>query len=361
MLLLKKISLTQFKNYDFQSFDFTEKIVAITGKNGIGKTNLIDAIHYLCFTKSYFSSTDPQATQFNKEGFRVEGMFEKQNAAQKVTAIYRGAGRKEVSLNDVLYEKFSMHIGQFTCVIIAPDDVELITGGSEERRKFLDTMLSQLDADYLQQLITYTKVLQQRNGLLKTFAETGKTDWSLLDIIDHQLITPAKKIHTRRKEFFASFIPKVQNLYRQIADNNEAVTLQYESQLNEHSFESLIEQFRQKDFALQRTNAGIHKDDLFIQLNGQPFKPVGSQGQRKSLLFALKLAEFDVLKDNKGFAPLLLLDDVFEKLDDERMDNLLQHVCLENEAQVFITDTHEERIKESLGQLAISFQVIELR
>jgi DNA replication and repair protein RecF len=360
MLLLKKISLTQFKNYDFRPFDFTEKIVAITGRNGIGKTNLIDAIHYLCFTKSYFSNTDPQATQFNKEGFRVEGLFEKQGEDQKVVAVYRGTGRKEVSLNDALYEKFSSHIGQFTCVMIAPDDVELIIGGSEERRKFLDTMLSQLDADYLQHLIVYTKVLQQRNSLLRSFAETGKTDWSLLDIIDHQLIQPAKIIHTKRKEFLTSFIPKVQKLYIEIADNNEIVSIQYESQLNDYSFESLIEQFRQKDFALQRTNAGIHKDDLQIQLNGQIFKSVASQGQRKSLLFALKLAEFDILKDNKGFAPLLLLDDVFEKLDDERMDNLLRRVCLENNAQVFITDTHEERIKESLGQLAIPFQVIQL-
>lgn len=361
MLLLKKISLTQFKNYNFSSYDFTEKIVAITGRNGIGKTNLIDAIHYLCFTKSYFSNTDPQATQFTKDGFRIEGNFEKQGEEQKVTAVYRGTGKKEISLNDILYEKFSSHIGKFTCVMIAPDDVELIVGGSEERRKFLDTMLSQLDADYLQQLITYTKVLQQRNSLLRSFAESGKTDWSLLDIIDHQLTLPAKKIHTRRKEFLALFIPKVQKLYTEIADNNETVTLQYESQLNEHTFESLVEQFRQKDFALQRTSAGVHKDDLEIQLNKQNFKSVASQGQRKSLLFALKLAEFDVLKDNKGFAPLLLLDDVFEKLDDQRMDNLLRRVCLENEAQVFITDTHEERIKKSIGQLSVSFQVIELK
>ena len=360
MLLLKKISLTQFKNYAIQSFDFNEKIIAITGRNGIGKTNLIDAIHYCCFTKSYFSSTDAQTTQFNNDGFRVEGIFEKQGEEQKVIAVFRGAGRKEVSLNDVPYEKFSAHIGKFTCVMIAPDDVELIIGGSEERRKFLDTMLSQLDAAYLQQLITYTKVLQQRNSLLKNFAETGKTDWSLLDVIDHQLIEPGRNIFGKRRDFLRHFIPLVQKLYTEIADNNEEVTLQYESQLNQHPFESLTEQFRQKDFALQRTSGGIHKDDLDIQLNKQNFKAIASQGQRKSLLFALKLAEFEVLKNNKGFAPLLLLDDVFEKLDDERMDNLLKRVCIENEAQVFITDTHEQRIKDSLGQLNVPFQIIEL-
>ena len=360
MLLLKKIVLTRFKNYHFQSFEFDKRIVAITGRNGIGKTNLIDAVHYLCFTKSYFSNTDAQTMQFNQEGFRVEGVFEKQGEEQKVVAVYRGAGKKEVSMNDVPYEKFSAHIGKFTCVMIAPDDVELIIGGSEERRKFLDTMLSQLDADYLQQLITYTKVLQQRNSLLKSFAESGNTNRGLLDVIDHQLTEPGKIIFSKRRDFLRHFIPLVQKLYVEIADHNEEVTLEYESQLNYHPFDSLIEQFRQKDFALQRTNAGIHKDDLDIQLNGQNFKTIASQGQRKSLLFALKLAEFEVLKSNKGFAPLLLLDDVFEKLDDQRMDNLLKRVCTENESQVFITDTHEDRIKESLGQLNVPFRVIEL-
>lgn len=360
MLLLKNISLTQFKNYTHQNFAFDKRIVAITGRNGIGKTNLIDAIHYCCFTKTYFTGSDAQITQFNTDGFRIEGIFEKQDELQKVIAVFRGQGKKEVSLNDVLYEKFSAHIGKFTCVMIAPDDVELIIGGSEERRKFLDTMLAQLDAAYLQQLIKYTKVLQQRNSLLRSFAESGKTDWSLLDIIDQQLVEPGQKIYLQRQQFLHDFIPVVQKIYTEIADHNETVTLQYESQLNHHSFESLIEQYRQKDFLLQRTNAGIHKDDLDIELNGQNFKSIASQGQRKSLLFALKLAEFEVLKANKGFAPLLLLDDVFEKLDDQRMDNLLKRVCVENEAQVFITDTHEDRIKESLGQLDVPFQVIEL-
>ena len=361
MLRLKKISLTQFKNYVSQSLEFDKRIVAITGRNGIGKTNLLDAVHYLCFTKSYFSSTDVQAAQFNTDGFRIEGLFEKHQEEQKVVAIYRGPGKKEVLLNDMPYEKFSSHIGQFTCVMVAPDDVELIIGGSEERRKFIDTLLSQIDANYLQQLITYTKVLQQRNSLLKTIAETGKTDWGLLDVLDQQLAEPGKFIFSKRKELLQSFLPYVQKLYAEIAGNSEEVCLTYESQLIHHSFESLTEQFRQKDFILQRTGAGIHKDDLDIRLSNQNFKTIASQGQRKSLLFALKLAEFEVLKNNKGFAPLLLLDDVFEKLDDRRMDNLLKRVCLENETQVFITDTHEDRIKESLGQMGVPFQVIELR
>ncbi|HET9056903.1 MAG TPA: DNA replication and repair protein RecF [Chitinophagaceae bacterium] len=360
MLLLKKISLTQFKNYDSRSFEFANRVVAITGRNGTGKTNLIDAVHYLCFTKSYFTGTDAQTVQFSTDGFRIEGIFEKQGEEQKVVDVYRGNGKKEILLNEVSYEKFSSHIGKFTCVMVAPDDVELIIGGSEERRKFLDTMLAQLDADYLQQLISYTKILQQRNSLLKSFAETGKTDWGLLDVIDYQLLHPCSTIFTKRRDFLEAFIPLVQKTYVDIADNNEEVTIQYESQLKQYSFESLIEQYRQKDFALQRTHAGIHKDDLNINLNGQNFKTTASQGQRKSLLFALKLAEFEVLKNKKGFAPLLLLDDIFEKLDNERMNNLLKKVCVENDVQVFITDTHEERIKKSLGMLNVPFQIVHL-
>ncbi|MEO6732744.1 MAG: DNA replication and repair protein RecF, partial [Ferruginibacter sp.] len=267
----------------------------------------------------------------------------------------------EFLLNGVPYEKYSAHIGKYPCVMIAPDDIELITGGSEERRRFIDTLLSQLDAEYLQQLIVYTKVLQQRNSLLKRFAELGKTDWALLEVLDEQLVKPGKYIYAVRKDLTSNMIPLVQRFYKQIANNEELVTLQYESQLDNADFESLLNQCREKDFILQRTNGGIHKDDIGIRLNGQVFKSFASQGQRKSLLFALKLAEFELLKLSKGFPPLLLLDDVFEKLDDQRMQNLLHWVCNENEGQVFITDTHKERLEQAFASLNISNQVIELK
>ena len=244
--------------------------------------------------------------------------------------------------------------------MIAPDDIELITGGSEDRRRFMDTLLSQVDAEYLQQLIIYTKVLQQRNSLLKRFAESGKTDWTLLEVLDDQLLQPGKYIHAVRNNFTAKMIPLVQQFYKLIANNDEVVTLQYESQLNNAEFETILNQYREKDFILQRTNGGIHKDDIGIQLNGQVFKNIASQGQRKSLLFALKLAEFELLKTDKGFAPFLLLDDVFEKLDDQRMQHLLHWVCNENEGQVFITDTHKERLENAFVSLSTPYQVIEL-
>jgi DNA replication and repair protein RecF len=356
MFQLSKISLTQFKNYDFATFNFTERVIGICGLNGKGKTNLLDAIYYLCFTKSYFSKTDSLNTLFNKDGFRLEGKI----SNDTIVCIFRGAGKKEVLLNDIAYEKFSHHIGKFPCVMIAPDDIELITGGSEGRRTFVDTILSQMDADYLQHLIIYTKVLQQRNSLLKRFAEQGKTDWNLLEVLDEQLILPGNYIYEKRKAFTEQLIPLVQQFYKQIANVEEFVTLQYESQLNNNSFNALLNQFREKDFILQRSNGGIHKDDISIQLNGQVFKNIASQGQRKSLLFALKLAEFELLKMNKGFAPLLLLDDVFEKLDDNRMQNLLHWVCNENEGQVFITDTHRDRLEAAFIELDTSYQIIEL-
>ena len=361
---LTHITLTQFKNYSFSSFDFKEKVIGICGLNGKGKTNLLDAIYYLCFTKSYFTKSDLQNVEFNKEGFRLEAFFnetntDKEKISQVICKSVNGE-KKEFSYNGVLYSKLSEHIGKFPCVMIAPDDIELITGTGELRRRFIDTCLSQMDAEYLLQLILYNKILQQRNSLLKNFAETGKTNWPLLEVLDEQLMQPGKFIFSKRKLFTLRLIPLVQKFYQQIAGTGELVTLQYESQLNATDFEAVLNQYREKDFLLQRTNGGIHKDDISILLNNQVFKNTASQGQRKSLLFALKLAEFELLKENKGFAPLLLLDDVFEKLDDNRMNNLLHWVCNENSSQVFITDTHRQRLEETFRGLEVRYQVIEL-
>ena len=245
-------------------------------------------------------------------------------------------------------------------MIIAPDDALLITGNSEERRKFLDALLSQLDNDYLLHLIAYNKVLQQRNSLLKSFAETGQINDALLDVLDDQLVKPGEYVFNKRKEFMVSFLPAVKHLYHDIAQQPEDITLIYESQLLEASFAELIKSARKKDCATQRSTIGIHRDDLEINMGSQAFKNIASQGQRKSLLFALKLAEMDVLKKEKGFAPLLLLDDAFEKLDEERISNLLKKVCLENEGQVFITDTNEERLAEHLEAIGAQFGLIKL-
>lgn len=360
MPILKKISLLQFKNYEQKSFDFVSRVTGICGKNGVGKTNLLDAIYYLCFTKSYFSRQDSQNVQSGHIGFRIEGEFELQDKTEKAVCILRETGRKEFLIDDAPYEKFSRHIGRYPCVIIAPDDAELITGTSEQRRRFIDSILSQLYPDYLEQLINYIRVLQQRNSFLKSFAETGTKNFELLDVLDGQLINHGNVIFNKRKEFLISFLADAKQLYNEIAGKNEVVNLFYESQLLQDPFEELLATGREKDCFSMRTNYGIHRDDLDLKMNDVTFKNIASQGQRKNLLFALKLAELKVLATNKGFPPLLLLDDVFEKLDEDRMSNLLRKVCLENEGQVFITDTDQQRLSAHLKQISCAFEIINL-
>lgn len=360
MIRLQHISLTQFKNYNNRSFDFTERITGIYGSNGAGKTNLLDAIHYLCFTKSYFTRLDAGNVKHGHTGFRIEGNFLLQGKEENAACILRETGRKEFSVNEAGYEKFSRHFGRYPCVVIAPDDAELITGASDERRKFLDTLLSQLDSNYLRHLITYTKILQQRNSLLKSFTETETRNESLLDAIDRQLVLPGDYIFERRKQFLVSFLPLVKQLYKEIAGKEEDITIFYESELLYSSMKELLQANRQRDYYAQRTTSGIHRDELSILLDNQSFKNIASQGQRKSLLFALKLAEMETLKKERSFAPLLLLDDVFEKLDEDRIANLLKKVCAENNGQVFITDTNKERLRSHLSSLQVPFDMIQL-
>ena len=360
MLRLQNISVLQFKNYTQQTFNFSEKIIGICGSNGAGKTNLLDAIYYLCFTKSYFTKTDSANVHRGFQGMRIEGNFRKNDEAEKVVCILRENNKKEVQRNGEDYNRLSHHIGQFPAVMIAPDDVELVTGNSDVRRRFMDMLLCQLDHRYLQSLIDYSKVLQQRNSLLKAFAEKNYRDNTLLDVLTKQLVAPGEYIFQFRKNFLQQFLPGAAKKYLQIAGTEEPVELDYYSQLQEDGFEKLLGIYLQKDLLLQRTSIGIHKDDIYLQLNGENFKNTASQGQRKSLLFALKLQELEQLKSSKGFSPILLLDDVFEKLDADRMHNLLQQVCVENDSQIFITDTHKERLTEALQKLGTPFQLIEL-
>ncbi len=360
MLRLSKIIITHFKNYDISSIEFSKNVVGISGLNGIGKTNLLDAIYYCCFTKSYFTNNDSLNTNFEKDGFRLESNFDNNGIDQKITCINRANAKKEFSLNEMPYEKLSKHIGLLPAVIIAPDDVDIIIGGSEGRRRYLDSVICQLDKEYLQELIIYNKVLLQRNSLLKRFAEQGKTDNELLDIINQQLIVPGKIVFKKRMGFTEKLIPLIENFYNKIADNNESVNFVYASKLQNEDFELILKRSLEKDKIIQRTSEGVHRDEIYFTLNGQPFKSIASQGQRKSLLFALKLAQYQLLKTYKSFSPILLLDDVFEKLDEKRMQRLLHWVCKENDGQVFITDTHKQRLESIFETLHIDGQLIEL-
>jgi DNA replication and repair protein RecF len=375
LLSIKGISLFQFKNYPQASFLFRERIVGICGNNGVGKTNLLDALYYLCFTKSYFSRSDQQnvykggagpegpagfRSPEGQSGFRIEGHFDKEGKETEVVCILRENGKKEFLTDGEAYKKSSQHIGRFPCVVIAPDDIQIIAGHSEERRRFVDALLSQLDPVYLQNLIEYNKVLQQRNSFLKSLTERRLSDKSLLEVYDAQLIRPGGWLFARRRGFLQELLPLAARFYTQIAGAEEPVSLSYESQLLQTPFPDLLRQGLEKDLYLQRTGSGIHKDDISISFAGQPFKSIASQGQRKSLLFALKLAEYETLKQDKGFPPILLLDDVFEKLDEVRMHNLLERVCHQDQGQIFITDTHCERIRQQLQKLSVSCQIIAL-
>ena len=358
MLRINSISLFQFKNYANRSFSFPERITGICGRNGVGKTNLLDAIHYLCFTKSYFTRLDSASVRQGHSGFRLEAEVVCQGKTEKTVCILRETGKKEFSVDGLAYDRFSAHIGRYPCVIIAPDDMEIITGGSEERRRFLDALISQIDPDYLQHLIACNKILVQRNALLRRFAETGQKDLSLLDVIDGQLEAEATSLFEKRRDFLVSFLPAVKQVYQEISGQFEDISLVYDSELLTASLSELLKAGRNRDLASLRTGSGIHRDDLDFRFGEMPFRLIASQGQRKSLLFALKLAEWDVLLARKGFPPLLLLDDVFEKLDEDRIANLLERVCLQEEGQVFITDTNAERLATHLDQTGIPYQVL---
>lgn len=359
-LHLESISLLQFKNYEHQRFRFTERVVGICGRNGKGKTNLLDAVHYLCFTKSYFSRTDAVAVHQGSQGFRLEGHFDLNGKEEKAVCILRETGRKEFLLNDEAYTRFSKHIGRYPCVVIAPDDVELIIGGSEERRKFVDTLLSQLDSAYLQALINYTKILQQRNSFLRSLSDGFARDFSVLDVLDEQLAKEGGVVFQKRRDFLQTFLPIAQAKYEEISGGAEKVHLVYDSELHTVTMPELLKLTRQKDTVVQRTSGGVHRDDLVFRLGEQTFKGIASQGQRKSLLFALKLAEMEILKKEKGFSPLLLLDDVFEKLDDQRITALLAQVCSDEEMQVFITDTNCGRLEAMMVKIGVRAQVVGL-
>ncbi|NSL86554.1 DNA replication/repair protein RecF [Chitinophaga sp. Mgbs1] len=358
MLHIQKISLIQFKNYSRQDFSFQRRIVGITGRNGSGKTNLLDAIYYLCFTRSYFTSNESQNTQYQTNGFRLEGYLEKNGQPEKIICTVKD-GRKEVSLNDEKYDRFSRHIGQFPAVMIAPDDAEIILGGSEERRKWLDTLLSQLYPEYLEHLIVYQKILLQRNTLLKNPAPGPNPD-ALLDVFDLQLVQHGTPVFEIRRRFLDSFIPQVQQLYDYISGTHEVVNIRYQCTLLEEDYTAQLTAARYRDMQLQRTTTGIHRDDLQFLLNDHLMKTSASQGQRKSFLFALKLAQFEVIKQQKKSAPLLLLDDVFEKLDQERVLRLINLVAGENYGQVFITDTHAERLLQAFSETQEAIQLISI-
>lgn len=341
---LKNITLLNFKNYASAELEFSKTVNAFVGNNGAGKTNLLDAIHYLCLCKSYFNPIDSQQIKTDEDLFLIQGDFDRKDKNEKITCGLKRNQKKQFKRNKKEYDKLADHIGLFPLVMISPYDINLIMDGSEERRRFIDNVISQTDSNYLDELISYNKHLLNRNALLKQVAATRKLDMTLLQILDEQLINSGNKIFEKRKEFLTRFIPLFNKHYRYISADAEEVSLTYQSQLSELDFETLLAQSIEKDRLLERTTTGIHKDELSFTIRDMPLKKFGSQGQQKSFLIALKLAQYSYLQEFKGFKPLLLLDDIFDKLDDLRVHKLMEMVSHHDFGQLFITDTGKERV-----------------
>lgn len=346
---LSQITLTQFRNYSHRSFQFPEAITCITGPNGSGKTALLDAVYYLCYTKSYFSAQQQHTVQTGTDGFRVEGLFAGTGGdAEIITCIWRGA-KKEVLANGVPYEKVADHIGRYAAVMIAPDDMALINEGSEIRRRWIDSILGQTDREYLERLLIYQRVLLQRNAWLKMQAVSPSATRTELEYYDAQLADTGAYIWSQRAAFFKQFVPLLEDFYHRLSGGNETVAIAYESELNRTTLGTLLIHSFEQDLRLQRTTKGIHRDELIFTIGDMPLRQYGSQGQKKSFLFALKLAQYAYISMQLGKLPILLLDDVFEKLDQNRMEALLSIIRGPAFGQVLLTDTHAERVRSAFG------------
>jgi len=356
-MFLKQLSLINFKNYASFEAKFSEKINCFVGNNGMGKTNLLDAIYYLSFCKSFFNSIDSQNIKHNEGFFMLQGVFNKFNEEAEVHCGIKRNQKKIFKKNKKEYERLSDHIGQFPLVMISPGDAELINGSSEVRRKFLDSIISQYDKVYLDKLISYNHVLKQRNALLKQFHENRTFDSETLEIWDEQLIIHGRIIIEIRKDFLKQFIPLFNRYYQFISNSKEEVTLNYENSLGERDFKTAILTSLSRDRAIHYTTVGPHKDDLEFSINGFSLKKFASQGQQKSYLLALKLAQLEFIKDRKNTKPLLLLDDVYDKLDEERFTKLIEMVSSRDFGQVFITDTHADRMQKLFNEKNIDHKV----
>jgi len=345
MFGLQALQINHFKNCEDTTLTFSLQVNCLTGKNGSGKTNLLDAIYYLSFTRSFFHTPDQQIIQHEANYLRVEGLYNRNELEEKVVIALQKGEKKSLKVNNNEVRKFADHIGQYPLVMITPNDIMLIHEGSEERRKFLDGMIAQTDKVYLNNLLSYNRTLEQRNRQLKDFAESGNFDQTLLASYNDQLIRYGDAIHAKRSAFLQEFIPVFRSYYLTISSSTEVVNLIYESELNSNSMTHLLQQSESNDLAAQRTTKGIHKDELVFEIDGYALKKVGSQGQQKTFIIALKLAQFAYLNQQLGIKPLLLLDDIFEKLDGERLKKLLHMIGHDDFGQIFITDTDLERLQ----------------
>lgn len=394
-MYLKKISLTHFKSYEYDTFEFSERVNCIVGENGTGKTNLLDAIYFLALTKSSISNQDALSINHDMDYMMVEGVFsmldvrcsvfgEKVLSTLKpkaqtpnienrtsnrsvgrienlITVSLQRGQKKAVLRDKKTYERISEHIGKFPVVMLSPNDTDVIRDGSEERRKFFDGIMAQLDSEYLENLLQYNRLLLQRNSLLKQFADRNYTDDLLLDVYSDPLVEVGLKLYQFRNQFIAEFLPIFKKHYATLSDAREEVEMIYESEVGAENFAQVFRKNRQRDLAAQRTTMGVHKDDFIFEINRFTLRKFGSQGQQKSFVIAMKLAQFEMLSKQKGFPPILLLDDIFDKLDDRRIQQLIKMMVDGTFSQVFITDARPERTHQLLDNLGVEVKYFEIK
>ncbi len=357
---LKALSLVNYKNIESKHLEFDPKINCFVGRNGVGKTNILDAIYHLSFGKSYFNPITSQNIRHSSDFFMIEGLYKRNDRDEKVIVSVKKGQKKIIKRNGKNYDKLSDHIGFLPLVIISPADNDLIIEGSATRRKFMDGVLAQIDSNYLTLLLNYNKTLTQRNALLKYFAANHTFDNANLSIYNEQLHQLGGQIYNKRKNFVAGFTPIFKERYQYIATNREQINLTYQSKIHDNTIIDLLEQNLAKDRVLQYTSVGIHKDDLDFSIEGYPIKKFGSQGQQKSFLIALKLAQFDFILQQSNDKPILLLDDIFDKLDESRVEQLMKLVDDNHFGQLFVSDTHAERTEVIVKKISQSYKIFKL-
>jgi DNA replication and repair protein RecF len=348
-MYLKKLSLVNFKNYEETELEFSPKINSLVGNNGVGKTNILDAIHYLSLTKSFFNNIDSISIRHGEDYFIINGTFVRNDEEDQIYCAFQKQKQKVLKKNGKEYQKLSEHVGKYPVVMISPADNALISEGSEERRKFLNKIISQYNPEYLDSVLKYSKALQNRNRLLKDFKTTGNFDNDALTIWDAQLVKYGTYVFHEREQLVNELIPVFQENYSMISSGRENVKLTYKSHLSEGDFAEALANSVTKDRFLEYTTIGIHKDDLLLEMNGYSVKSLGSQGQQKSYLVALKLAKFEYIKQKAGISPILLLDDIFDKFDACRVEQIIKLVGNHRFGQIFMTDTHQSRLHEILS------------